>query len=224
MPTSKNRLDWLWNIIFPRFCYNCGAMGEFLCDRCHSQLDFLVNPDIRDQLFQSASSNEIALDHLYALVTYDELLGKMMHAYKYKGVRDLRDIFVHWLYQYLDLGQVEVITYIPIHRRRLTERGYNQATLIAETLAQKLNVPCLPLLKRTTYRQNQALSHDKAERLAKAQGVFTLQHQICDTIKPTTAILIIDDVVTTGATISAAATLLKEFGFTRVSGAAIAHG
>lgn len=192
-------------------------MGEFLCDNCYGQLDFLMG-DVT-QKFALTS-----LDRTQALLKYEPLVAKMIHQYKYKGVRDLGVTFGYWLYQFLPLPTCDAVTYIPIHKKRLAERGYNQAKIIAVELAKKLKVPCLPLLKRTIHREKQALSKNAQERQKKAAKIFASQGGKNNWPVKFPRIILVDDVVTTGATMNEAARILKEAGFAKVYGVALAHG
>ena len=194
-------------------------MGELLCENCYSQLDFLGSEDLRCQLF--SDETKVYLDKVQALAVYDQLLQKMLHQYKYQSARDYGRLFGYWLYEYLDLSGVEAVTFIPIHKRRYRERGYNQARLIAQELARRLEVPCVSLLSRPIYKKNQALSRNKAERLAKTQGVFA---SVACQLPRTAKILLVDDVVTSGATLNEAARVLKTAQFQYVQAVAVAHG
>lgn len=205
------------DLFYPRFCYGCGKMGEFLCDNCYGQLDFLMG-DVT-QKFALTS-----LDRTQALLKYEPLVAKMIHQYKYKGVRDLGVTFGYWLYQFLPLPACDAVTYIPIHKKRLAERGYNQAKIIAVELAKRLKVPCLPLLKRTIHREKQALSKNAQERQKKAAKIFASQGEKNNWPVKFPRIILVDDVVTTGATMNEAARILKEAGFAKVYGVALAHG
>ena len=221
----KLKFDWILDLIYPRFCLNCGRMGEFWCEKCYRKLSFLRNPDITEDINElNDKKSEVYLDKVKALFAYDESIKRIIHQYKYKGVKDLYETLGFWLYQFLSIDEVDVVTYIPIHRRRLNDRGYNQAKLIAQFLAEKINVPCLPLLKRTIYQEKQALSIDKNERLAKSKDIFVIQKKIANKLNRKIKILIIDDVITTGATINQAGKVLKQEGFEKVYGVALAHG
>lgn len=222
----KLRFNKILDIFYPRFCINCGKMGEFCCEKCYKQLCFLLNNDITQIVLQLNNGDEkqVFLDKLQAVFVYDEMVKKIIHQYKYNAVKDLSETLGFWLYQFLPLEKVDIITYIPVHRKRLDERGYNQAKLIAETLAQKLDKPCLPLLKRVIYKEKQALSLNKAERISNSENIFAIQKKVILKISKNSKVLIVDDVVTTGATINQAAKTLKQVGFEHVFGAALAHG
>lgn len=192
-------------------------MGEFLCDKCYTQLNFLLN-----EVELHLSPNY--LDKAQALLVYDELIKKMIHQYKYNGVKDLGKTFAFWLYQFLPLPEIDALTYIPIHQKRFDERGYNQAKIIAVELAKLLNKPVLPILKRTINREKQALSKNAQERTEKAADIFALQGPIIAWQQKYPRLMIVDDVITTGATINQAAKLLKEAQFVKVYGVAVTHG
>lgn len=215
----RRLLNFIIDVIFPRFCFGCGHMGEFLCDRCYSRLNFIITADLRAQLFPDLK--QCFLERIQALLVYDELLQKMIHHYKYLGCRDLYQNFAYWLWQFSDFGQVDVITYIPVHRKRLRERGYNQAELIARELARLSGVPCVSLLTRPIYRTNQARSKNKSERLRKTQDIFALA---ANHVPSTARILLVDDVITSGATINEAARVLTQNHFQHVQALALAHG
>ncbi len=192
-------------------------MGEFLCDRCYQKLNFLIE-EVKLTLPQ------IYLTKVQALLVYDELTNKMIHQYKYNGVKDLGMTFAFWLYQFLLLPEVEAITYIPVHKKRLEERGYNQAKIIAVELGELWHKPVLACLKRTVYREKQALTKSALERQKKAADIFAAQAATQDWKQKYPRLLLIDDVITTGATMNQAAKVLKEAGFAEIYGVAMAHG
>lgn len=215
----------LINIIFPTWCCRCGRIGDFLCSRCHGELEFVLAEDLRPVLQAKLGDDEVvALDGLRATFNYNQLLATMIHQYKYAKITGLAPLFGYWLYQFAPLPtQINLITYIPIHARRRRERGFNQAELLARQLAARLDLPCRPLLERPVYREKQARSRSAAERLVKARDIFrALPAQAAEQVNQ--QILIIDDVVTTGATINQAAKVLKLAGWPVVYGLALAHG
>lgn len=112
--------------------------------------------------------------------------------------------------------QFEVICSVPLHWRRRLARGYNQSTLIAQVVARELALPCRPLLVRTRATQQQARL-DRQTRQTNVAGAFrarALHH---------TRILLIDDVLTSGATLGACRAALYAAGATRVYQAAVAR-
>lgn len=127
------------------------------------------------------------------------------------------------------LPTTQLITYVPLHSRRKSERGYDQAEQIASNLSALLKVPSQNLLKRTIYLDPQSGVKDKAERLSRLEKCFrinpALQKKLAE-LSPTTTLdlLLIDDVYTTGATLHQAALALRRIPQIRkVIGLCVAH-
>lgn len=104
-----------------------------------------------------------------------------------------------------DWPRVDVVTCVPVSARRLRERGYNQSEELARRVASELKLPYVPLLARSGHTHQ--LGAGRAERLAQVQGVFRAIEPL-DGIR----VLVVDDVVTTGATVSACAEELRAAG------------
>lgn len=130
------------------------------------------------------------------------------------------------------LPKVDLITWVPLHRRRLRQRGYDQAGEIAKNLAKILKLPCVSLIERVYYLDPQSGIKDKSarqSRLAGSFGLTPLAQKLAsqtDASAPTTSLdlLLIDDVYTTGATLSEAAlTLRKIESIKTVIGLCVAH-
>jgi len=211
--------DFLVGLIYPPFCVRCGRIGTLFCDRCHTHLNFITTKNLVPSLFRD-EKNPVYLENVTALCVYDAVLKKVLHQYKYGGVRDLFRPLAYWLYEFAS-WDADIITYIPIHKKRKVERGYNQAQLLAGELSRLSGIPCVSLLARPVYKQKQALSKNKAERLAKTKNIFTARENDLDR---RLRVLIIDDVVTSGATLNEAARILHDAGFQHIQALAVAHG
>jgi predicted amidophosphoribosyltransferase len=108
---------------------------------------------------------------------------------------------------------------VPLHRARLRRRGYNQAELLAYVLGQDLGLPVNPgWLERDLPGHPQARTASREERWYNATGAFRAKEAI-----PTTRVLLVDDVCTTGATLSSCAVALKEAGTAQVWGLTLAR-
>lgn len=108
---------------------------------------------------------------------------------------------------------------VPLHRRRMRERGFNQSALIGSGVAQQLNLDFKPQgLRRARYTRPQ-VELSAAERRANVQGVFAATEDFTDA-----RVLLVDDVITTGATITACAQALYDAGAAAVVGVAVASG
>jgi ComF family protein len=114
---------------------------------------------------------------------------------------------------------VEVLVPVPLHRRRLRERGYNQSRLLALELAKLSGLPLVDdCLVRELYTTPQARTKNVAERRANVAEAFACRHRRLEGKK----VLLIDDVATSGATLDAGARALKESGASSVWGLVLA--
>jgi ComF family protein len=196
------------------YCKRCGApQGEGVgqvgeCQSCR---------DARDGF----GTREIA-----AVGNYAEPLRSMCKAMKLGGCRDIGAPLAAWLVQLLvDRGisdEVDAVVAVPLHALRRYERGYNQAELIARPVAQALAKPLVAgALKRTRGTDRQARL-SALERRKNVEDAFEVRARGSEAIKGK-KLLLVDDVMTTGATFGAAARALKKSGARAVYGAIAAR-
>jgi len=151
----------------------------------------------------------------------------MIHSFKYQNKTSLRHTFARLIFSFirnyaLAMDQFDIIVPIPLHPTRLRERGYNQSQLLSENISKEFNIRHSPLnLMRIRNTRNQALLKEK-ERWTNIQGAFKIKDPLEFFAK---SVLIVDDLLTTGATASEVARILKEAGAQKVSvlTLAIAH-
>lgn len=159
-------------------------------------------------------------------VRYDEFMKEMLSQYKYRGRERLLSLFSVMMTHAFDLLQqaeslqkdnIHCITYVPVHRTRLMERGFDQAEELAQCLAKELNIPLHPLLARTRNTPKQSFK-SRQERLKDLQGAFTVlpSPPVLAIERPT--ILLVDDVFTTGSTLNHCSKLLYNHYSARVYG------
>jgi ComF family protein len=214
MKTKEFFLD----LIFPKFCLGCKKEGIFLCQDCLSVLEISTT----HQKFMGKY-----LDDLYFPLDYGNFLSKkLIQNFKYPPlIRELKRelalaIISHFLL--LDTKPVFsdfVLIPIPLAKKRLKWRGFNQAEEIGRELAEFLKIPlisdCLVKIK-----ENKAqVELSEKERNENVKGVFFVKNKEKIVGKK---ILLVDDVFTTGATMEEAARVLKEAGAKKIVGIVIA--
>ncbi|HEX8076998.1 MAG TPA: phosphoribosyltransferase family protein, partial [Chthoniobacterales bacterium] len=152
------------------------------------------------------------------------VVRKLVHDFKYGKQRHLRYPLARWLGETLHDPRLrgrhfDLIVPVPLHPARERERGFNQAALLAEILAAGISVPVRPVLERTRYTTTQT-AYDRAERMENLHGAFRLRknRDVRDL-----RVLLIDDVLTTGSTLSECARVLKAAGAHAVHGATAAR-
>ncbi len=215
---QKNFLD----ALFPICCLGCGTFDSWLCTSCHIAL-----PTITDQhcpcckknitpngelCFACMQNHSVGFDGVFVASSYhDPLLKKVIHYYKYRFVRDLAKPLALLLAQSLHNSHMiapDIIIPIPLHSRRLRWRGFNQAEELARAL--DLQIPInTDILKRVRYTAPQVSMKNKIDRQKNIKNAFcvTPAHNI-----EGQKILLIDDIMTTGTTLSECATVLKKSG------------
>ena len=203
------------DLFFPRTCDICGKpadsniAGAFVCASCMSG----VVPLRSEKRWQFCLSEPRTDDpykdmRLYVPYSYEGSVSLMVHALKFGGKNGLGHLMGSLIGQCMlkDKVTADLIIPVPLSERRLMERGYNQALIIAESLGKTLNIPVLDdVLKRTRNTKRQALFKDNIQRAENVSGAFIKDpsYEFSDA-----RIILLDDVVTTGSTLAEAASAL----------------
>lgn len=224
-----------FDYIFPLFCVSCNEEGAILCSTCFENIQFLgvfccpvCHQKFERGLVCGNCRSTSALDQVAALLPYVESqpFGQIIQAFKYSYSIDARKILARSLettqtiLQTLPLFDIDAIVPIPLHKRRLAERGFNQAEIIAQLISKQVNIPVVPILTRFRATKQQA-KLTRVERQENVRDAFVLQKNLSISGK---IFLLIDDVYTTGSTMQAAARVLKEAGARAVIGFTLARG
>lgn len=202
-------------LLFPATCGGCGRLGTWLCDGCRAALR-----PIPWQWGLALPEMGLEIDAAYV---FDGVVRRSIHHFKYRGEYQRGRFLGSLLADYAESsvgpgGRPDLVLPVPLHRRRQRERGFNQAEILAEAVAARLGVPLgRGLLRVVETRQQVGLSF--AERQQNVAGAFRCEG---DSLRDA-AILLVDDVVTTGATMAAAARALRAVGAARVAGLALAR-
>ncbi|RDC65679.1 ComF family protein [Adhaeribacter pallidiroseus] len=219
------------SLLFPQECLACQellARGEkSVCTECRINLPYtnshlLFNSD--NGLLQRFY-NKVPVKYAFAYLYFNRSgrVQKLLHALKYKGHEEVGETLGNWYGAELKENnyhqQFDVIIPVPLHTKKLKKRGYNQSDSFAKGLAQMLEVNWQPhILKRTADTSTQT----KKTRLERWQNVGQLFTVADPASIQNKRILLVDDVMTTGATLEACALVLLEAGAQEVSVAAIA--
>jgi ComF family protein len=194
----------------------CERDAEYFCPECQDKIDFLY--------FQPRFKPlEGLIDDIHILGFFTPPLSTVIKSLKYQSLSPIGSILGDLLYKHLPLStNIDCVTAVPLHPKRFRQRGYNQAELIARQLANQLDKPYQPLILRQRHTQNLASATTDEERFKLIDQAFSLNPSFQSNIRGKN-ILLIDDVVTTGSTIAACATQLKQAGAAQIFAAAVAH-
>lgn len=191
------------NLLAPQHCAICGARGAGLCNTCVGTLTPappLVAPH--------------GLDDCWALLEYDELTARLVAEIKFHNHRDALGPVARAMAQFVRQASVppDVIAWAPTSNRRRRHRGYDQAELLARAIARHSDRSVVAALERTG-----GLAQTGTDRAHRLTGpVFAPTRPIHGHV------VVVDDVWTTGSTLSAAARALRHGGAQRVSGLVLA--
>ncbi len=238
-PVAPKALHALLSLFYPATCVVCSEnieRSQYLCDTCRSRAPRIVAPFCAKcsepfpgaitQTFNCANCENRTLHFDCAVAAYRSrgIVRRLVHQFKYSGQRYLRFPIAEWLGETmrdprLDGRRFDVIVPVPLHPARERERGFNQATLLAERLGDSTGVSLYPALERIRYTTTQTV-HDRAERIENLRGAFRLRknRDVRDL-----RVLLIDDVLTTGSTLSECARVLKAAGAVSVHAATAAR-
>lgn len=214
------------NLLFPTLCLGCkqslGVHERVLCSTCRINLpETNQHQEPYDQNILNKFAGKVPVHFLasYMRFTKGGIVQNLIHSFKYKGQKEAAKVVANWYGCQLkleskQLQEIDVILGVPLHKSRFHQRGYNQADWIAEGLGEALNLPNLTdVLIRKKFNESQT-HKNRLERWANVNTVFAV-------VKPDLVrnknVLIVDDVLTTGATIEACAVELVEAGCKSIS-------
>jgi len=194
----------LLDILFPIECLGCGSNDILLCSNCFDSIK-INQPD-------HFSTEQIKQVHICASF-HQKLLQKIIHLYKYSYIEKISEplskLVINYYSQIEDKISEPIIIPVPLHQKRLLVRCFNQSDLIAQNFCQKFNCQLKnDLIIRVKHTEQQA-KLDKKGRLKNIKGAFKiLDAQFVQNKN----FIIIDDLYTTGSTVSEVAQLLKDGG------------
>jgi ComF family protein len=201
---ARQLADTALDFLFPARCVGCQRAGSLFCERCQSAL----------QVPTPVKEPGSPLTERRATAEFDGAIRKAIHALKYQGQRRMAVPLSQRLFAQLRQSdwQPTMVTAAPMHESRLRERGYNQAALLAEPLAQAAGLPFhAGAIRRVRETRTQVglNAHERQENVAEAfladLGLARGQQ-----------IVIVDDVYTTGATLRECASALLDAGAVKV--------
>ncbi len=191
------------DLLFPNRCLNCNRIieaDEIVCEICKNQISFTHWKFNENNLLKQRCNLLFPTENAVALMQFEEenLARKIIHGLKYKNHEKTGKIVANWVTEQVDFenDKPDLLVTVPLHPKKQKERGYNQLHLFAKTLSEYYKIPVdNDLVKRNFYSKAQALK-DKQHRL-DTKNQFSVTKNISGK-----HILLIDDVFTTGNTLS----------------------
>ena len=211
-----SRKDRILDFFFPPRCAFCGAIleesGDGVCSACRKALP-------------RAAETERKCDFVRAYTApfyYEEPVRQGMLAYKFRNAPSRGKVFGRMIGEDLlrrGIDGFDLISWVPLSAKRHRRRGYDQARLLAEAAAEALGTTAMPLLRKVRDVSPQSRLRTPEERRANISGCYVVRS--ADAVRGK-RILLIDDIITTGSTLSECARMLLTAGAVSVHGAALA--
>jgi ComF family protein len=242
--------NFLLDLAFPKRCLSCGIEGSFVCYDCLGKINFLQNqqcpkcrrPNMTGEFCGPRCKDGFYFDRMIVCCEYrkNSLIQKLISTFKYRFVSGC-DVFLaeilrtqfFYLSQFTEFLNQSVFIPVPIHKKRLLYRGFNQSRVLSEKLLKILkndpefenhfeNLEFSDCLFRRQYSHEQA-TLKRNERLNNLVSTISLDEKFSEKIKNKSCI-VIDDVATTCSTLNECSKILKLGGARYVCGLVLARG
>lgn len=209
----KDIAESLLYIIFPEKCLLCGKTGKHLCSECRAKIKYPASAEMPP--CEGA-------DILVSCSLYEGIIKKLIRKLKFSGKRAaapiIGEIMAYQLTRIKEMKLCDCIVPIPLHKERLAERGFSQTLLIASELSARTGLQVSSGMLKKTVNTPFMYKLDRKSRKKNAAGTFLAAEEAAGR-----KILLIDDIYTTGATMSEAAKELKRKGASFIFAAAAAR-
>lgn len=220
----------LVNLLFPKGCSGCNdtllESESVVCTNCRHEMPFTLHHLNPENETYNKFYGRLPLEHASSLLYFHKkgIVQQLVHNLKYRGQQNVGQLMGEWYVQDLkDIPALQSVTEIipvPLHKKRLQERGYNQVAAFGRAIAEEMNIAYNDnLLVRKSYTKTQT-KKNLAARAEIAGSSFEANYTEADTGKH---FLLIDDVITTGATLEACGRALLKIPEAKLSIVTIAY-
>ncbi|MBI4975278.1 ComF family protein [Candidatus Peregrinibacteria bacterium] len=231
--------DLVLNVLFPKICFGCGNGDCYLCEKCFrkfSLVDHQICP-VCDRIndgeilcSRNGCRKMFCFDKLIVCLNYEKesLLSKLIVNFKYNFIEELHFCLGEILITQMNSqfghyeGEKTLITFVPLHKKKFKERGFNQSELLAKYAAEKTGLKIFDCLDRPEFRRDQ-VSLSQKERLINLVDSIKVKKDFEELIQYKNIILI-DDVATTCSTLNECSKALKKSGANKVYCIVLARG
>lgn len=216
------------NLLFPKVCNSCNNtisdLENVLCVPCRHRLPIAFRKQSNDPNMMQKFYGRFPVVYSASLLYFEKkgIVQEMLHNLKYRGAKELSRFFGGWLGEELkemsEFREVQLVIPVPLHKQKLRKRGYNQVEGFGKALAQALEVPYRDDILIKISKTGSQVFKTRLLRFEKEE-VFSVQH--LEDIKYL-HVLLVDDIVTTGATLEKCALQLMKAEGVKISVATIA--
>ncbi len=210
------------SVFFPFRCHVCKNNCDFgivLCNECKEKLEKSIHKpeEIKDTNCDFS---------VFTMSSYKDFTSDIVKIIKYKPSKKLAKILASVCYKQAQLNDFitkeDIIIPVPMHEKRLEERGFNQASVLAENYAQKAGCHFSPAVIRSRFTKPQA-SCNESERATNLDNAFILDPKLIKKLFIGKRLIIVDDIATTGTTLKKCVEPLKELGAKKIIALVVSH-
>lgn len=209
-------MDYMWDILFPPRCMFCGKLlseeETSCCKKCRTELPYYTVAERKLSFIEAVAST----------FCYQDNVRESIHRFKFGGRAFYAQSYGIWMAEAVRekiKEPFDVISWVPCSGWRKWQRGYDQAQELALILSKELGVPCVQLLKKVRNNRRQSGLKGEAARRANVMGVY---RTVCSPADGMERVLLVDDVLTTGATMEECAKTLLLSGYYGICCAVVA--
>lgn len=223
-------LEKILDILYPPICINCkkgiDSQKNILCKKCFNKIQ--INTAF---MCPRCGGRKTTLNNtchktpfiLAPATFYHEPISALIHYYKYNNLLEIRKILAAILIVYLNNLNINVskfiISYIPLHKKKERERGFNQSYELARIISNYFNIPLYKTIAKAKYNKPQAKMKSHKERAENVKNAFEITNRKNVVGKN---IILVDDVSTSGATLYEISKLLKKNEAKKIIGLVVA--
>lgn len=217
--SEANILNQIHSILYPKLCFGCNARlfrGEhLLCTICRNDMPLTEYNFTQTNMLDTAFIGRLPIEKAASFLFFRQygMVKNLMHNLKYKRQEEISNFLGKWWGAILkDEGmalEIDVVVPVPIHPKKLKQRGYNQVDGFAQELAKNLNADFLPHALIKTKNSRTQTKKGQFLRWQQIQGLYQYNHTLGHDIQHK-RILLVDDVMTTGATLEVCARALLQ--------------
>ena len=217
------------NLFFPKVCLSCNHVlldnEIYVCTNCRHDLPVTnYHLDDSDQV-KKVFYGRVKLENATALLRFQKkgIVQQLMHNLKYKGHQEIGTFLGAWLGDELknidDYKDIDLVIPVPLHKRKLRKRGYNQVILFSEEIANSMNIENLASVLVKVSDTASQVNKSRLARWNSNNETFAIQNL---NLIDNKHVLLVDDIITTGATIEACANQLLKAKNVKISVATMA--
>lgn len=219
----------LKDLCFPLICCNCGEYVESkgLCADCWKQIKWISEPKCLNcgipfeinvqKICEHCLKKKPAFDNAVSVFEYNDFSKNMILKFKYNDATYMSEQFSSWMYRVceLDIKNANFIIPVPIHFVKRLKRKYNQSELLAKEISEKSGIKYEPRILKKIKNTLAQEGLSKVHRQKNIKGTFEVDKKYVHLLDKKT-IVIVDDVLTTGATVNECAKMLKKCGVEKI--------